>query len=61
MIQQYIVASLPILFFNRPFKKLPGYVMGGQLYTKKKKTIPSTNLRRFNKSLRKLLKDLFEP
>jgi glycosyltransferase involved in cell wall biosynthesis len=60
VIQQYILASLPVLFFNRPLKKLPGYLMGGHLYNKKKKTIPSTTLRRFNRSLRKLLKDLFE-
>jgi glycosyltransferase involved in cell wall biosynthesis len=60
VIQQYILASLPILFFNRPLKKLPGYIMGGQLYNKKKKTIPSTAVRRFDRSLRKLLKDLFE-
>lgn len=60
MIQQYIIASLPILFFNRPLKKLPGYIMGGQLYDKKKKTIPTTSLRRFEKNLRKLLKEIFE-
>ena len=60
VIQQYVLASLPILFFNRPLKKLPGYIMGGQLYNKKKKTIPSTTLRRYEKRLRKLLKDLFE-
>lgn len=58
--QQYVVSALPILIFNRPLKKLSGYVMGGQLYNSKKKKIPSTTLRRYEKRLRKLLKDLFE-
>jgi glycosyltransferase involved in cell wall biosynthesis len=60
VIQQYVLASLPILFFNRPLRKMPGYIMGGQMYKKKKKTIPSTTIRRFDKNLRRLLKDFFE-
>lgn len=57
--QQYVVSALPILIFNRPLKKMSGYIMGGQLYDKKKR-IPSTTLRRYEKRLRRLLKDLFE-
>jgi len=60
VIQQYVLSSLPILFFNRPFKKLPGYIMGGQLYNKKRKTIPSKTLKRYERNLKKLLRDIFE-
>lgn len=60
VIQQYVLASLPILFFNRPLRKMPGYIMGGQLYGKKKRIIPSTTIRRFEKNLRRLLKEFFE-
>ena len=60
VIQQLIISAFPILLFNRTFKKMPGYVMGGQLYTKKKKTIPITTLRRYEKNLKKLLKEIFE-
>jgi len=55
-----ISISCPILFFNRPFKKLPGYIMGGQLYNKKRKTISSQTLKRYERNLKKLLRDIFE-
>ena len=61
MIQQYILSALPVLFFNRPLKSLPGgYIMGGHPYDKKKKVISQTNLRRYQRKLKKLLKELFE-
>ena len=38
VIQQYALAALPVLFLKRSFRSMPGgYVMGGQLYGKKKK------------------------
>lgn len=61
VIQQYILAALPVLFFNKPLKAMPGgYVMGGHPYGKKKKVISQTNLRRYQRKLKKLLKELFE-
>lgn len=58
--QQYVVSAITILLFNRPLKKLPGYIMGGQLYKKKKKTITSKTLKRYERNLKKLLKEMFE-
>jgi len=60
VIQQWILGILPVLFFNRPMKSMPGYIMGGHPYDKKRKEISRTNLRRYQRRLKKLLKELFE-
>ncbi len=60
VIQQMVVASLPVLLFKRPLKYMPGYVMGGQLYGKKKRKLKLTVLKRYEKELKKLLTELFE-
>jgi glycosyltransferase involved in cell wall biosynthesis len=61
VIQRYILSALPVLFFNRPLKSMPGgYIMGGQPYNKTKKKISQTNVRRYQRRLKKLLKELFE-
>lgn len=60
VIQQYVLSALPILLFNRPLKKMSSYVMGGQLYTKKKKTVTAKTLKRYERKLKKLLKEIFE-
>ena len=36
LIQQYVLSSIPILFWGRPMKHMPGYIMGGHLYGKRK-------------------------
>lgn len=59
VLQQYARSAVPIMLFNRPLKKMSGYVMGGQLYKKKKK-IPQKTLKKFERRLTKLLKELFE-
>lgn len=56
LLNQYIVAMIPILLFNRPFKAMPGYIMGGHIYGKKQQSI----LKQYEKKLRALLKELFE-
>ena len=60
VIQQYVLSAVPVLLFNRPMKHMPGYFMGGQLYTEKKKKITMATLRRYEKNLKKILKELFE-
>jgi len=60
VIQQYVLSALPILLFNRPMKYMPGYIMGGHLYGPKKKTRTMITLRRYEKNLKKILKELFE-
>ncbi len=60
VLNQYVIGALPMLFMNRSFKTMPGYTMGGQLYNKKKKTMTSKTLKRYEKILKKLLKEIFE-
>lgn len=60
VIQQYIVSAFPILVFNKPLKHMPGYIMGGHPYNKKKKALVSATLKRYEKDLKKILKELFE-
>jgi len=58
VILQYIKAALPVFFFSKPFKNMPGYIMGGQLYGKKKAPKKSV-LRKYEQKLNKLMKELF--
>lgn len=57
IINQYILSVLPILVFKRPFRHMPGYVMGGQMYNKKK--LKLSVLRVYEKKLKLLLRELF--
>ncbi len=57
--QQYLLSSFPILLFNRPFKYMPGYSMGGHLYDAKKKLIASSKLKQYEKKFKALVKELF--
>jgi len=59
VLQQYIRASLPVLFFNKTMTYMPGYVMGGQIYDKKKKPVKQTVLRRYERKLKKLVKEFW--
>lgn len=58
VMQQYIKSALPVLFFKTTFKNMPGYIMGGQMYGKKKVPKKST-LRKYEQKLNKLMKELF--
>lgn len=60
VIQQYARSALPIIFFRRPMKHMPGYIMGGHLYTDKKKRIRASALRMYEVKFRKLMKELFQ-
>lgn len=61
VIQQYVLSALPVLFFNKPLRSLPGgYIMGGQPYGSKKKEISRSGLLRFQRRLKKIIKELFE-
>jgi glycosyltransferase involved in cell wall biosynthesis len=59
VIQQYILSSLPILFFNRTMKKFPGYTMGGHLYTKKR-VVKKSVLKQYEATLKRLINELLE-
>jgi hypothetical protein len=57
---QYILSMVPILFFRKPFKAMPGYIMGGHLYTSKRKPITKQVVKVYETGLKKLLKEMFE-
>lgn len=58
VLNQYFLSLFPILLFNRSMKRMPGYVMGGQLYTKKK-SITRSVLKGYERKLKSLMKELF--
>jgi glycosyltransferase involved in cell wall biosynthesis len=60
VINQHFLGVLPVLFMNRSIKHMPGYIMGGQLYNKRKKPIHQTLLKRYEKQLKQLWKEVFE-
>lgn len=60
VIQLYAKASLLVLLTRRNLKRVPGYIMGGHLYNKKKKPIEKSVLRRFEVGARKLIRELFD-
>lgn len=61
LMQQYVLSALPIFFLKRPMKYMPGYVMGGQLYGKKKRIKQSVlvGYERKLKQLKQLMQELF--
>lgn len=58
VLNQYVVSFFPILLFNRSMKWMPGYVMGGHLYGKKKK-IKRSVLNGYERKLKSIMKELF--
>jgi GT2 family glycosyltransferase len=58
--QKIIVSTLPVLLFQRPFKHMPGYVMGGQEYWKKKKGSAAATIQKFERNIKSFLHELFE-
>lgn len=59
VIQQYIQSAIPVLFFNTTLKKMPDYIMGGQVYSEKKK-VKAKTLKSYEEKLKKLMKEIFE-
>jgi glycosyltransferase involved in cell wall biosynthesis len=57
--QQYAQAALPVLFFKKSLSKMPGYIMGGQMYDQKKKQMNMTVLKNFNKKFQKIVFEFF--
>jgi glycosyltransferase involved in cell wall biosynthesis len=58
VMQQYVISAFPIFFLRRPMKYMPGYIMGGHLYGKKKR-IKRSVLKIYEKKLKQILKELF--
>lgn len=59
VLQQYLRAALPVLILKRPLTSFPGYIMGGQLYGKRKQPFSRSLLRRYEIKLKRLLKEFF--
>lgn len=59
VLNQYVVGMLPVLFLNTAFKRMPGYTMGGHVYKKPARSAKST-IRKFERNLKKLLREVFE-
>jgi len=57
VLQQYLISALPILLFKQPIRYMPGYIMGGQLYAKKKQKESRT--KQYGRKLRSIMKELF--
>ncbi len=58
LMQQYIISAMPILFLNKSLKFLPGYVMGGHIYDKKRQ-VKRSLIREYRLKLKKLTKEFF--
>jgi len=58
VMQKYVLSILPVLFLSRAVKSMPGYIMGGQNYSKKK--LNKSVLKRLEQSINKFTKELFE-
>lgn len=58
VMQQYAKGAIIVLFTKTAVKHMPGYIMGGQQYGKRKR-IKQPVLKRYEKKLRQLSKELF--
>lgn len=59
VMNQYILSMLPVLIFKKPLKHMPGYTMGGHLYSSKKR-IQRSVLKSYERKLKELMKDIFD-
>lgn len=60
VLQSYAKALVSVLVTKRTPRHMPGYIMGGHLYGKRKKSITSGVLAQFNKQAKALWKELIE-
>jgi glycosyltransferase involved in cell wall biosynthesis len=60
LMNQYILSMIPILLFKRPFKVMPGYIMGGHLYDKKKQKIKLLSMKKYELQFKKFMKEFLE-
>jgi len=60
VLNQYVVGLLPMVFMNKSFKTMPGYIMGGHLYTKKRRSRVTKTLKSYEKVVKRFAKELFE-
>lgn len=56
----YVQAGLRVLFTKKNHSFVPGYIMGGHVYRKKKKFFSRLVLKRYENKLKKLMKEMLE-
>jgi glycosyltransferase involved in cell wall biosynthesis len=59
LLQQALISALPFLLFQHPVRYMPGYIMGGQLYGKKKITVSKGKFKQYEMKFKRLMKELF--
>lgn len=57
--QVYIRSALRVLFTGKNYTHMPGYIMGGHLYGKKK-SVKRPVIKEFEKKLKKMMREMFE-
>lgn len=60
VLQVYTRSILPILFAKKVPKNMKGYEMGGQIFSRKKKSVKKPLLKDTEKKMKKLMQDIFE-
>lgn len=56
--QVYIRSALRVLFTGKNYTHMPGYIMGGHLY-RKKKSVKRPVIKEFEKKLKKMMREVF--
>lgn len=58
--QAYTKALLPVLFSKKVPKNMKGYEMGGQIFSRKKKSVKKPLLKDTERKMKKLMQEIFE-
>ncbi len=58
LFRQMVIAAIPVLFLKKPLKSMSDYIMGGQLYTQKKR-VKRSAVKRYEMKLKHLARELF--
>lgn len=58
--RQFMRTMFPILITKKGATRMPGYVMGGHLYSQKPRKVNKSTIRKYQASLKKLLKEFFQ-
>lgn len=60
VLRKFALATLYNLISNKAFTRMPGYEMGGHLYSSLKKTTSQSKIRQFQLKLKDLAREMFE-
>ena len=60
VLQAYTRSILPVIFSKKVPKNMKGYEMGGQIFSRKKKSVKKPLLKQTERKMKKLMQDIFE-